>query len=391
MRNIDKHQYRYQIISLAAKGFFTVAQAARELNISERHIKRLLAAFRKSDKSMQALLPKARPQSWNGTTQKIIDEIIRLKKERPSRANQHIAELVENKFGENVSRETIRRVLLRNDCYENVPRERRSFKILEEEITGSGQMVQMDTCEGAWLKGYRRIYLIAAMDAFSRYIVGWRWVDSDSAWNNILVLRSVIEQYGVPEILYTDNASFFKVIRHNQSRFQRHKPGEEYETTIERIMLELGGVLVTHKPYEPQGKGRIERFFRFMQDRFILEHTATTLDELNRQFKKWVRWYHTKHIIRTIRSTAKDRFYPEGYRPVPEDLNLDKVFSYQYTRTVDKYNSASFEGQRYVIHRKNCGTWGCFVGFKVQIYVTDKEIAVYYGDHLVQKFRRIAK
>jgi len=134
------------------------------------------------------------------------------------------------------------------------------------------------------------------------------------------------------------------VIRHNDSAYQKHKPEDEYETTIQRIILDLGSVMVNHKPYEPQGKGRLERFFRFMQDRFIQEHTAKTLKELNKQFKvwvKWVKWYNAKHIIRTIGCVPKDRFNPKEFKPIPEDLDLEKVFSYQYTRKVDKYNSFS--------------------------------------------------
>jgi len=253
-------------------------------------------------------------------------------------------------------------------------------------------MVQFDVCEGAWLKGYRRVYLIAFMDAYSRYIIGWQWVKSDSAWNNILVLRSVALKYGVPDMFYTDNASFYKVIRHNRSIYQKHKPEDQYETTMQRIILDLGSVMVNHKPYQPQGKGRIERFFRFMQDRFIQEHTANSLKELNRQFKIWIKWYNTKHIIRTIKCVPKDRFNPKGFKPVPKDLVFEKVFSYHYTRKVDKYNGFSFEGVHYTIDAKNCKHFhGCLTGCKVQLYVTPTIITAYHQGLRIQQFKRKAQ
>ena len=355
-----------------------------------RHIRRILAKFRQNQKKFSALTPKLRPPAWNGSTQEIIDEIIRLKKENPSRSNPHLAEFIKNKFLRKISASTVRKILIRNDCYQKTKQERRVFQKLEEKITHSGQMVQMDTCEGAWLEGYRRVYLITFMDAYSRYIVGWKWVDKDSAWNNILVLRSVTVKYGVPEMFYTDNASFFKVIRHNKSIYQNHKPDDEYETTIQRIILDLGSIMVNHKPYQPQGKGRLERFFRFMQDRFIKEHTAKNIEELNRQFKIWVKWYNTKHVIRTIGCRPKDRFDPKGFKPVPKDSNLERVFSYQYTRKVDKYNSFSFEGTDYRIDPKNCKHFnGCLAACWVELYVTPEIITVYHHERRTQEFKRL--
>lgn len=389
MKNLNKYQHRYQVISLLNRGFYTANQAACELHLSERHIRRLLSRFRKGKKRFTAITPKSRPPAWNGTTQGIINEIVHFKRENPKRSNQYISELIDTKFFKKISSSTVRKILIKNDCYEKTERERRVFLKLEETITHSGQMVQFDVCEGAWLKGYRRVYLIAFMDAYSRYILGWRWVDSNNAWNNILVLRPVIEKYGIPEIFYTDNASFYKVIRHNQSIWQKHKPDDEYETTIQRIILDLGSVMVNHRPYEPQGKGRLERFFWFMQDRFIKEHTATILEELNRQFKVWVNWYNNHHVIRTIGCKPKDRFNPKGFRPVPEGLDLERVFSYQYTRKVDKYNSFSFEGNSYLIDKKNCGERGCLVAYTVNLYVTPEMITVCHNDQLIQKFKRL--
>jgi len=157
MRNIKKYQYRCQIISLLDRGFYTVSKAAGELNLSERHVKRLLAKFRQGKKRFSVLAPKLRPPVWNGSSEKIVNEIIRLKKEKLNRSNQRIAEMIEEKFGKKISRDTVRLTLIKNDCYEKIQRERRVFQKLEEKITHSGQMVQFDVCEGAWLKGYRSL------------------------------------------------------------------------------------------------------------------------------------------------------------------------------------------------------------------------------------------
>lgn len=385
--------FRYQIVKLLDRGRFATFDAAWELNISVRQVMRLLAIFRRHKRKKNVALlfkPKAMRPAWNRMTAKVVEQVVQFKKDRPTRSNEHIAELVAGKLLTNISSSTVRNILIKHNCYERVKREYRLFLKLEERITRSGQMVQFDVCEGAWLKGYRRAYLIAFMDAYSRYIVGWKWVDTNSAWNNILVLRSVALKYGLPDLFYTDNASFYKVIRHNRSIYQEHKPEDQYETTLQRIILDLGSVMVNHKPYQPQGKGRIERFFRFMQDRFIAEHTATTFAELNSQFKTWVTWYNTKHVIRTIGVKPKDRFNPAGFKPVSKDLRLERVFSYQYTRKVDKYNSFSFEGRAYTMSAENCRHFsGTLSGCTVDLYVSEDTIIVYHHDRKIQEFNKI--
>ena len=126
-----------------------------------------------------------------------------------------------------------------------------------------------------------------------------------------------------------------------------------------------------------------------MQDRFIEEHTAKNLEELNQQFKVWVKWYNTKHVIRTVGCVPKDRFNPKGFKPVPEDLDLEKAFSYQYTRKVDKYNSFSFERFDYVIDPENCKHfYGSLSCCKVNLYVTQNHILIYHQDKRIQKFKR---
>jgi len=389
MKNIQKYQHRFQIISLLDNEFYTARKASNELKLSERHLRKLLSKFRNNGKTISCLMPQTRPPVWNGTTEKLKTEIIRLKKENPVRSNQHIAEMAEEKFNKKISLYTVRNILIKNDCYGKTKQKRRIFQKLEKKITHCGQMVQFDVCEGAWLKGCRRVYLICFMDAYSRFIVGWKWVDSDSAWNNIKVLKTVVLKYSVPEMFYTDNASHYKTVRHNSSIYQKHKPNDSYETTMQRIILDIGSVMINHKPYEPQGKGRIERFFRFMQDRFIKEHTATTLEEMNQQFKVWVKWYNTKHVIRTIECVPKDRFNPKGFKSAPEDLNLEKVFSYQYTRKINKYNGFSFEGFEYLIDPENCPHfYGSLAYCKINLYVTEHYIITYHQDMRIQRFKR---
>ena len=251
-----------------------------------------------------------------------------------------------------------------------------------------GQMAQMDTSSGSWLEGYRRIYLVLIMDDFSRTILAAKFFDSDSTYNNMLVLREAMEHYGVFPILYSDNDSKFKLIRYEGSRFFTYKEetlAGEVITEIHRALLELGVTLITHLPGNARAKGKIERLFKFIQERFISEHTAKTLDELNLQLERWVAWYNNHHINRDTRCAPKDRQIPSAFRSL-NGLNLDDVFCLKQERKVAKDNSFSLDGVTYTIPRQHN-----MVAFKVRLHIhPGKKIRVWHKDEFLCELPHLA-
>lgn len=316
----------------------------------------------------------------NRLNKDVLQAILDNKKKYPHRSVQHVADCVSEDVAP-VSCSTVYRILENADLLgTNEEKQMRVFKRFE--ASAFGERLQMDTTSGAWMEGYRLIYLIAIIDDHSRMLVGWRWVDSDSVWNNMKVLRSVLEKYGLPQTLYTDNASMFKTIRHNKSVYQKHKQ-EGYETEIQRCMRELGVTMFSHKPYEPQSKGKVERFFRFVQERFVREHTATTLMELNDQFDTWATWYNTKHINRTTGQKPKDRRTPNVFTPVSSKRKLDCAFSFKSTRKIDKCNTFQFEGSYYTLNGNTS-----LYNQTVQLETTPFEIRIYKDGVLKQRINR---
>jgi len=310
----------------------------------------------------------------------LLQAILDNKKKYPHRSAQHVADSISEDIAP-VSVSTVYRILENADLLGvNEEKEMRVFKRFE--ASSFGEWLQMDTTSGSWLPGYRLIYLIAIIDDYSRMLVGWKWVDSDSAWNNMGVLRSVYEKYGLPQTLYTDNASMFKTIRHDRSIYQKHKQ-EGYETEIQRCMRELGVTMFSHKPYEPQSKGKVERFFRFVQERFVREHTAKNLFELNERFDTWATWYNTKHINRTTKMKSKDRRTPSVFTPISSKRKLDSAFSFKTTRKIDKCNQISFEGEYYKIKETKS-----LYNQSVDLETTPFEIRVYKNGTLIDCINR---
>lgn len=113
------------------------------------------------------------------------------------------------------------------------------------------------------------------------------------------------------------------------------------------------------------------------------EHTAKSVEELNREFGLWVNWYNTKHRIRTIDQIPEERVTPNGWTPLLPKEDLDRIFSYKDTRKVDKNHQFGYEGKTYTLPKEPC-----LVAFRINVETTPETIHCYWQDQMVAIFNR---
>lgn len=370
---------KVKVIKLVSEGLCSSQQASEVLKISQRQVQRLVRTLKAGNDNPLVLLPKPR-NYWNKKPKQIIDLVLNLKGESSYRSNYAIADLLKENTGERISPATVRKILLANNCYQKEDVKRRTFKKFEAK--SFGQILQMDTMEGCWLEGYRRTKLILVIDDYSRVILGFKWTAHDTTWENMLVLRGIIEKYGLPKMIYTDNDSKFRTIRHGSIYFTYHR--EEYRTEIHKALNELGILLINHPPYQAFCKGKIERLFRFIQERFLPESKAKDFEELNQEFSKWVSWYNSEHTNRMTGCKPKERLQPSGFKPLSRKKDLDYLFFLKQARKIDKYNSFTLDGTRYFLRKQYP-----LVGERVEVAINPShKIKVYYKQKLIQQFKK---
>jgi len=360
-----KPLFKTKTISLAA--------LAAELNVTERHARRILKDA-----------PKPR-SAYNRLDDKTRETILSLREEYPGRNCQWLTEMVAERVSSPVSRTSVWRVLKRAGLLEAPVKPARIARS-RFEAAGCGDLVQMDTTWGYWWNG-KKLCLILMLDDYSRSIVGARFTEHDGFWENMALIRDTVERLGTFRMLYTDNASFFKPIRHPGGRYAKKEP-TEYVSEISRALKEVGIAHVAHKPYEPQGKGKIERIFRFIQERFVSTLADDmTLAEINDYFSWWKNQYNETHKNRTTGCTPKERWNPEGFVPLPAERNLDDVFCRKGTRKVDSCNRFSYQGSIYEIPHEHC-----LVAFRVMLHIQeDGGIRIWHDDRFVCEARTIPK
>jgi transposase len=258
----------------------TQRQAAEELQMSERQVRRLLVRLREvGDK---AVVHGLRGRS----NRKIADEhkrkavgILRGDVYRgfgPTLASEYLAK----KHKLTVSKETARKWMREAGLWRAHKQKVVEVHVWRARRERWGELVQWDTSTHDWLegRGAEKIYLIKMIDdATSRLFA--RFVRSDSTAENMAVLEAYLQRFGRPLEFYTDKASIF----HTTPK-KNHPVREEPlpPTQIGRALKELGvGWIAAHSP---QAKGRVERSFETAQDRLVKGlrvAAAKTLEEAN--------------------------------------------------------------------------------------------------------------
>jgi transposase len=376
---------RYPLVVLVEQGRLSQGEAAREMGLSTRQVRRVLKRYRESGRSLESLAYQRRHPAWNALPQSIRDEIRRLHQEYPHWSAPAIAEALAATEGLAVHRATVHR-LLRRETGHVLPRHRRPARRFE--MRAFGELWQMDSTVGAWREGYRRVCVVAILDDYSRTVVAARVFPTDSSYHSLLTLRQAMERYGRPQVLYTDNDSKFRLTRYQRSRFYTYRQDTLeglVETEVGRALRELDVQLLSHLPGNAQAKGKIERFFRFLQERVLDHNRATTLGELQDLVDRWVEEYNSRHINRDTGCTPAERLQPSVARPL--DGNPDDIFCLKEERKVAKDHTITLDGVSYTLPSEPC-----LVAFKVQLHIHPGEkLRVWHAGSLVAELPHVDK
>ena len=376
---------RYPLVVLVEQGRLSQEEAGREMGLSTRQVRRVLKRYRESGRRLESLAYQRRHPAWNGLLQTTKEGIRRLHREYPHWSAPAIVEALAATDGVLVHRTTVHR-LLRGESAIPLPRHRRPARRFE--MRAFGELWQMDTTVGAWLEGYRRVCVVAILDDYSRRAVAVRVFPSDSSYHSLLTLRQAMERYGRPRVLYTDNDSKFRLTRYQRSRFFTYR--EEtleglVETEVGRALREVDVQLLSHLPGNAQAKGKIERFFRFLQERVLDHNQARSLEELQALVDRWVDEYNLRHVNRDTGCTPIERLQPAGTRPL--EGNPDDIFCLKEERKVAKDHTFTLDGVTYTLPSEPC-----LVAFKVQVHIHPGErLRVWHGGQLVAELPHVDK
>ena len=230
--------------------------------------------------------------------------------------------------GLDLRRATVYRFLNSNGLYKKsgvIHEDRRRF-----EADSPNDLWQSDCMHGPMIiheNKKRKTYLLAFIDDHSRLVPHGEFYLSESLESYLKSLESALSTRGLPRKIYTDNGAAFR---------SHH---------LEHVTASLGIALLHARPYKPQDKGKIERFFRTVRSEFLPNFKGSTLFELNQAFCIWLNdIYHSRKHSSTGQ-TPFSRFTSniECLRESP--TNLKDYFRKNVRRKVAKDRTVSLNGR----------------------------------------------
>jgi transposase len=368
---------RLVTLKKAKKKLITQREAAEELGVSVRHVKRLIYALKKrGDKAVIHGL-RGRPsnrkieESIEGEAVKILSAPV-YKGFGPTLA----AEYLRDKHGIQAGKETVRQWMMRSKLWQGKKARVREVHIWRPRRSLFGELVQWDTSEHDWLEGRgEKLYLIAMIDdATSRLLA--RFVRHDSTEENMKLLWSYLEEFGRPLAFYTDKASLFRTAE----KRKRDEPGVEKDpvemppTQIGRALRELGITWIA--AHSPQAKGRVERNFATAQDRLVkgMRVAGVTMIEQANEYLTgdYLAWWEREMTV--------DAANPDNaHRQLEKGHNLAASLSHVETRQVRPDYTLRCHGKLYQIERQavTTGLRGANVRVEQRL---DGSLAIRHGE-----------
>jgi putative transposase len=276
----------------------------------------------------EALAPKARQDRGHSRalTPQLADLIERLKRENPHRTGATLLRELALSAGPQapaVSASTLYRFLQQRGLTARqllAPPPHKKF-----EAARSNQIWQSDTLYGPYVQrpggGKQQAFLHAILDDASRLIPHAEFYPHQGLDAFLDCLRQAVAARGLPVRLYVDNAKLYR--------------GQQ----LARIAASLGILVVHTPPYQPEGRGKIERFFRSVREQFLANldrKQPLTLAGLNERLWAWLETAYHRTVHSALGTTPLLRWQQDfaQIRQLPPATELRPLFFHRLTRLV---------------------------------------------------------
>ncbi|HXJ47736.1 MAG TPA: ISNCY family transposase, partial [Candidatus Acidoferrum sp.] len=245
---------------------------------------------------------------------------------------QHLTEMLAENHGIDLSRPTVRRILLvagiSSPRHRRPPRHRRR----RDRYPREGMLLQLDASRHDWLEG-RGPYLslVGCIDDATGKVPSACFREQEDAQGYFIVMRETVSKLGIPIAVYADRHSIFfqgKEMQLRKLSLEEQLTAQRDPTQFGRLMNELGVQLI--HALSPQAKGRIERLWGTFQDRLASELRlagAATCEQANQVLRRFLPRHNRRFVVSAQQPEAAWVEWPKGQ-------HLDQYFCFKYRRVV---------------------------------------------------------
>jgi len=333
-------QYRFRLIEDFRLGRLSRYEVALKLGVSERQVTRMNNKIRKH--GLPGLVHgNCAKQPHNKYSGDLKEWYVTLYRSKYQNFNfKHALEMINLHEDPKIkiSYSTFRK-WCRNSGLGKVKRRRvTKARITRERSANEGFMIQMDGSPHKWF-GNEETTLISTIDDATSDIPAARFFSSETTWGCMNVLEEVIRNFGIPEVILTDQAGW-------STGGTKRESFSQFARACQELQIKLIGTP------SPESKGRIERLNRTLQDRLIPEmelYGMKTMGQANQYLNQCFipQWRETL----TVKPISPDK----RYRPLDPTIDLKNILCYKYKRIVNRGHQIFFEGKVFRIDPKKIG------------------------------------
>jgi putative transposase len=291
-----------------------------------------------------ALLPKVRCDAGSARAlpQDVADRLCEVKEGYPDfsvgMVIDHVKRFSTLPEGVTLAPSTVHRILSRAGLMqkkqgEPTTKDRRRFA-----FDKAGELWMSDVMHGppvAVAGRQRKAYLLALIDDATRLVPYAAFALGENASAFLTVLEQAILRRGIPKRLYVDNGAAFRA---------QH---------LALVCAKLGVTLIHARPYTPQGKGKMERWFRTVRLQLLptlQPEDRKTLDALNRRLWAWVEGEYHRNPHRGLDGeTPADRWAMCSDQVRLPSGDISDLFLFEQKRRVQTDRTVSLEGVAYEV------------------------------------------
>ena len=289
----------------------------------------------------EALYPK--PRTDRGQPRRLPPEVaerlIALKVDNPAWSVRAVIKAArEGGVDHPLAPSTVHRLFSRGGLFDKKPpdgADRRRFAFRD-----AGELWMSDVMHGPKVRlgrSRRKAYLIAFIDDATRVVPFAAFATAENIQAFLPVFKNALIRRGLPQRLYVDNGAAYR------------------SRQLVLICAKLGVALVHARPYQPAGKGKIERYFRTLRAGWLNHLDAQALDSLqtlNRSLWAWIEgeYHNTPHRGIEGRTPLEQWALASAAVRYPDaTLDLDDIFLFEARRRVHKDRTVSLNGRLYEV------------------------------------------
>jgi len=377
------------------------ADVEKALGIGKARFFAVLKDYRQNPENFSIVYQRSSPFRLTRSAEKEVEKELRLEKslieDRDLPISSYNYSAIRDRLrkrGITISLPTIIERAKRLGCYQAKPKK----KAHEREVitTAIGALIQHDASHHRWSPYAKEKWvLISSLDDFSRKLLYADFFEAETSWAHIQATEALLRRYGLPFRYYVDSLRVFRFVRNRDSFWYKTVlKTDEADPQWKQVMM-IMGIDITYA-LSPQAKGKIERSFRWLQDRIVRTaaiEKLSTIEELRPVLQEEVHRYNHLQLHATTGEIPHIRFEKARktgqtlFRPfsLPKPFTSAKdVFCLREKRVVNPYRRIS-------LYNHDINVSGVRIGEEVEVHFIPNlskgavEVRVWWNNQTVQR------